>query len=177
MAVRKTKQAALEVPQSDEEADALLAEYGATFNTLARQQVRLDELLAKLKARAETKAKPLQESLSSIMVALNAYGAANRKRLTNGGETKTVKLPSGEIGWRTNPPSVKVKRGLKAEDLIASIRQLKLRKFLRLSVEVNKRAMLDDPEKAETIPGITIQKDVEEFFVAPFGAELAEPKT
>ena len=178
MAVRKPKAALPEVPvpQSDDEASALLAEFGATFNTLARSGVALNDELALVKLKYETEAKPLQAKLSAIEKALAAFGAANRRRLTDGGKTKTVKLAAGEMGWRVNPPSVHLKRGFKVEDVIADIRRLRLNKFLRPAVALNKQAMLDDPERAETVDGIKIVKDVEEFFVAPFGAELAEVK-
>lgn len=173
----KTKGAALTVPQTDEEANALLMRYGATVNEIARMGVQLDEDLASVKAQHEEAAKPLQQSLVDMLHALQAYGAAHRRRLTGSGETKTVKMPAGEIGWRTNPPSVKFKRGFKAEDIVAELRKLNLRRFMRSTVTVNKQAMLDDPDTAKTVPGVQIVCNVEEFFVAPFGAELVEPKS
>jgi phage host-nuclease inhibitor protein Gam len=48
------------------------------------------------------------------------------------------------------------------------------RKFLRMKLEVNKEAMLADPDKAETIPGVTIARDVEVFYLEPKGAQLSE---
>jgi phage host-nuclease inhibitor protein Gam len=51
-----------------------------------------------------------------------------------------------------------------------------MKRFVRTKYEVNKEAILDDREHASAIEGIAIGSSGEEFFLAPFGAELSEPK-
>ncbi len=176
MAKAKTKAPALAVPQTDEEADALLAEYGATERRLGEIALRMNDRLASLKAQYEADAKPLQTLLDSIFERLQAWGGAHRKRLTEGDKVKTVALPAGEVGWRSRPPSVTFQRGLKVEEIVERIRKAGMLRFLRRRIDVNKDAMIEDAESANLIDGVTVGSTGEDFFVAPFGANIAEPK-
>ena len=75
------------------------------------------------------------------------------------------------FGWRARPPSVRTSG--KLEVLIASIRGMKLTRFLREKVELDKDAMLADAANAVTIPGIKIASAGEVFFVEPAALGLA----
>jgi phage host-nuclease inhibitor protein Gam len=172
----KTKMSAINVPQTDAAANALLAEYGETYNTLAKMQADCDDALAKVKGAYETQALPHQEKLKTIFLQLTAWGAAHRDRLTENGKSKTIQLPAGQVGWRLRPPSVKWVKGLKIEDVVAAIKNAGMRRFLRIKEEPNKERMLEEPEAAKLIKGVVIGSAGEDFFVAPFGAELSEPK-
>lgn len=172
----KVKMKTLDIPQSDEEANALIAEYGEHFNVITNLETGMNDALAKVKATFEEQAAPHQDRLKTLYMQLTAYGSAHRKRLTDDGKTKTVKLAAGEIGWRNLPPSVKWKKGFKVEDIIAAIKNAGMRRFLRLKEEPNKERMLDEPEAAALIEGVVIGSGGENFYVAPFGAVLAEPK-
>jgi phage host-nuclease inhibitor protein Gam len=178
VAKKKAKEPEIEVtlPADDAQASALLEEYGQVFGEVTAIQVALDANLAKVKKAHEDKAQPKVKRLQEIFATLSAYAAMERKRLTNDGATKTVKLAAGKIGWRKNPPSVKIKSKKKVEDVIAEIRALKMPRFLRRVWELNKQAVLADPEGAAKITSLRIDKGQEEFFVAPIGAELAESK-
>ena len=176
-AKQKAKAPTIVVPQSDEMANALLAQYGDAFNALAHLQADTNEALARIKALHEADAKPLQELLSTIFEQLSAWSAAHRDRLTEKGKSKTVQLPAGAIGWRQRPPSVRWKKGFKVEDIVAALKEHGLRRFLRIKSEPNKERMLEEPDVAGKVPGILIGSGGEDFFVAPFGAELAEPRS
>ncbi len=175
-AATKKKAPAIAVPQTDAEANRLLKEYGDTFNLVARVQAEIDQAVADLKAAFEAKAKPHQDRMNVIFEQLQAWSAAHRDRLTDDGKSKTVTMPAGAIGWRNRPPSVRWKKGFKAEDILAAIKEAGLRRFIRTKEEPNKERMLDEPDVAVTIDGVIIGSAGEEFYVAPFGAELAEPK-
>jgi phage host-nuclease inhibitor protein Gam len=172
----KTKMKSIDVPQSDDEANALLAEYGETYNKLVALEGGMNDALAKVKETFEGLAAPHQDRLKTIFIQLTSWGSAHRKRLTEDGKTKTVKLAAGEIGWRNLPPSVRWKKGFKVEDIIAAIKAAGMRRFLRLKEEPNKERMLEEPEAAAQIEGVIIGSGGENFYVAPFGAELSEPK-
>lgn len=186
----KTKAAALTVPQSIDEANDLVAEYGDLFNEGAHLEADMNAELAAVKAKYEERAKPGAERMAQIFDALNAFAGANRKQLTNEGKTKTVKLAAGEIGWRMNPPSVRWARGFNAEKIVQGIKEviasfarpddsaqrIQLRAFIRTKEEPDKNAMSSNPDLAKTIPGVRIGSSGEQFFIAPFGAELSEAK-
>ena len=72
--------------------------------------------------------------------------------------------------WRLRPPSVAV-RGVEA--VLDQLRRLGLKRFIRQKEEVNKEAILNEPEAVSHVPGISISQG-EDFVVTPFEAELAE---
>ncbi|WP_341276109.1 host-nuclease inhibitor Gam family protein [Actinobacillus equuli] len=88
--------------------------------------------------------------------------------LTKNGKQKTGYFNTGEVQWRQNPPSVRV---TKAEQVIENLKLLGLTQFIRTKEEINKDAILLEPETAQTVAGITIRTGTEEFVVKPFEQE------
>jgi phage host-nuclease inhibitor protein Gam len=186
----KSKAAALDVPQTIDEANALLAEYGELFNQAAHIEADMNAELAAAKAAAELEAAPVQLRMQQIFDALNAYAGAHRAVLTKDGKTKTVDLPAGKIGWRFNPPSVRWARGYNAEKIVEGIKAAisklllgdaddrrkaeKISGFIRTKEEPNKETIGGNPDLAREIAGIRIGSSGEQFYIAPFGAELSE---
>jgi phage host-nuclease inhibitor protein Gam len=171
------KALALDIPQTDAEADALLAEYSRIESAVATAEATMNEALAAAKIIHENAARPFLERRRQIYDALNAFAGAHRSRLTDEGKTKTVKFPAGEFGWRTAPPSVRLKRGFEWDDVVDfAKRHANLRRFLRTKTELNREAVLADPEAAGRIEGLSVGSRGEQFFVTPFGADLSEPK-
>ena len=157
------------IPQSKAEADGLICEIG---NLLAEDEALKGEMKARIAGVTQEYAARLEDIRNGVSArtgALEAWCAAHRAELTNGGRAKSARLPSGRILWRNRPPSVTL-RGV--ADVIAAIKQAGLgKKFLRLKEEINKNAMLDDPERAARLPGVTIGSGGEEFVVEPFGLD------
>lgn len=174
---KKKKSPTIIAPQTDDEANSALRELGDIQIDLAEINTGLTDAVARVKAIYEERAKPLNARSEELFAGLAAWAAANRERLTGGGKTKQAKLPAGTIGWRDNPPSVVIKRGTNPEDLIATLKTLKLKAFIRVSETVNKEAMLADKDRAAQVPGITIKRGSEQFYAEPTGLELAEKKT
>lgn len=171
----KTRGANVPVPQSREEAAACVARIGALNRDIARIDLQLKDDTAALKAAAEGQSTTLKEQVTALTEGLKTWAEANREALT-GGKVKTVDLGTGVIAWRFPPPKVKgVPRSKEAlVELIAKIKGLGFRKFIRVAEEVNKEAMLADPERAAQIPGISIAADGEEFAVEPHETGLSE---
>ena len=105
------------------------------------------------------------------LVAIALVGLSAGFAVGCGDKTKTVDLGAGIIKWRLRPPSVRL---TKVEDIIERIKALRLRRFLRVSIEVDKEAMRKEPAVARTIAGVSIGSEGEDFIVEPFEAELAE---
>jgi phage host-nuclease inhibitor protein Gam len=192
-AKRKAKTPAC-VPQSWEEADKLMAEYGELSGKIVTNQAECEAAVAKVMAPYQETAAPMQARMDEIFEAIECYAAANRKKLTDDGKTKTVTMTAGSFGWRLCPPSVAIPRALNAADVVKNIRalikKLRARKanemtpihlaaalgFIRIKEEPNKAAMLDAPETAAMVEDVSIVTDKEEFFLDPTIAELPEPK-
>ncbi len=167
----KTKAPALNVPQTDEEANELLRLYGETGRRVASLELCMQAKLDQVKIDYEDESAPFKRSLNDLFERLQAYAEANRARLTGDGKVKTVELPAGRIAWRIRPPSIKLTQ--KLEDVIERLRAGGMKKFLRVKYELNKEAMLEEPMRAACIGGIRVIRDVEDFVVEPFGPELA----
>lgn len=164
------------IPATDDECDQRIEAFGMTQRVLDALQVDLNERVAKLKADFETAAGHHTAYQSALGEAIEAYCKANRKRLTDDGKVKSYAFGNGTVGWRAAPPSVRLK---KIDQIIAWVLEQpgrSFRKFLRVTHEVSKEAMLANPEKAAEIPGVTIKSAGEKFYVTPIGLELEQPK-
>lgn len=171
----RAKAVAIAVPQSIEAASDLLAAYGEHANAIAIIDADLKSETAKLKVAAEADAKPHIDGLKTIFQQLQAFGDARRSELLKGG-AKSAELTAGIIGWRIDPPSVKLQSKVKVDDVVDWLKTASrrvFRRFLRIKFELNKQAMLDDPELAAEVPGVTIVRDVEQFYVLPAGLALS----
>lgn len=166
----KTAAAAVSVPQTREQAAAQIAIIGTDNRELARLEADMNDALAKVKETFEKKAEPLRQRIQANTQGVQTWAEANRDALTQGGKVKTAALTSGELLWRTRPPSVRVTG---AESVIDDLRRLGLSRFIRTKDEVNKEAILNEPEAVAHVPGIAISRG-EDFVVVPFEAVLAE---
>lgn len=175
MAKTKTRGANLPVPQSREEAAAAVARIGAVNREIARAETAMNDEIAAIKQAAEAECAPLKEEVAATTEGLKIFAEANRATLTNQNRTKTVDLGTGTISWRTAPPKVKgVPRAKEAvAELVKKIKSLGLGQFVRVTEEVNREAMLADPERAAKVPGIKIASEGEEFAVEPFEVTIS----
>ncbi len=203
MAKAKTKAAGtnLPVPQSDAEAEMMIAQLGALQRDQAALQAKHDGVVAELEAAHAVAVRGFQDRQMAMIEGLAIWASAHRERLTNGGRTKTVQLATGSILWRDGRFSVK-HRGLKADDVVQAVsdRIVELERaadaarkggqraeaaaligdiaglecFLRTKIELDKAAMLADRERAETISGVTVPRGPEEFAVEPLAAQIRE---
>jgi phage host-nuclease inhibitor protein Gam len=161
------------VPQSLAEVNEAIAEIGTSQRERDRIQAEMNDNLAAVRAEYEAIAKPLAARIADLSKGIAMYCEANRDALTKGGKTKTARLATGEVSWRTRPPSVSVRGGARSEIVIAALRKLKLDRFLRIKTEIDKDAILADRAAVSMVKGITISQR-EEFVVKPFSTELEE---
>lgn len=135
----------------------------------ARQSADLNDAIAKLTQEAAPQLKALSERSMQLQAGVQTWCEAHREELC--GKGKSANLITGEVQWRQRPPSVSV-RGLEA--VLAWLKVQGLSAFVRTKEEVNKEAMLNEPEKARGIPGVSIVTGVEDFIITPFEVDTAE---
>ena len=168
---KRIKLAAMEdAPQSRDDVNALISTIGWAQRERAKIEAEMNQALADVRERFEAKAKPYAEAIAQHSRGIAAFCEAHRDELTKEGKTKTVRFASGEVSWRLRPPSVAI-RGI--DVVIDAFRRLGLTKFLREKVEVDKEAILRDPDAVRTIKGITISQR-EDFVVKPDETALEE---
>lgn len=164
--------AAQGVLQSRDEVVDAIAEIGRSTRERVRIETEMNDELATIRERYETEAQPYAERVRDLILGVQGWVEAHREELTNGGKTKTVSFPTGDVKWRITPPSVAV-RG--AEAVIAWLRTQAMDRFVRIKEEVNKEGLLNEPEVAKTVPGVTISQR-EEFVIEPFEVALADAR-
>ncbi len=156
------------VPQTRDQVVHAIAEIGIRQRDRERLEVAMNDELAVIKQRYEEAAAPHIEAIKLLSQGVQIWCEAHRKELTDDGKTKTATLGSGTVAWRMNPPKV-VLKGI--ENILAAFKKLGLDRFIRTKEEVNKEAILVEPEAVKAVPGIKIEQN-EEFVITPFEAEL-----
>lgn len=158
------------VAQSREDVNTAIAEIGRLQRERSRIESEMNDNLASVREEYEHAAKPHADRISDLTRGVALWCEANRTDLTHDGKTKTARFASGEISWRTRPPSV-MARGL--DNVIKALKSLGLDRFLRVKEELDKDAILREPEAVEAIKGITISQK-EDFVIKPDATELEE---
>jgi len=131
---------------------------------IAGHKARVDETIRALGKELEEVIAPLGDELKQLEAGVQAYCEAHRLELTGGGKVKFHEFGTGKVNWRARPPKVVV-RGVEA--VIAACKTLGLEQFVRVKEEVNKDAMLNEPDVAVTISGVSIQSEGEDFVIEP----------
>lgn len=161
------------VPQTRDDCDQMIRVLGDARRDLARIEADMNDRLAEVKERFETKAEPLRDKVDELVSGIETWCAANRDALTNGSKVKFARLKNGEIKWRLRPPKVTI-RG--ADAVIQALRDLGLSRFIRVKEEVNRDAILDEPDAVRAVKGIAIGSAGEDFVIEPFEHELSPEK-
>jgi len=166
----KATSRAIAVPQSHDATVEQIAEIGRLQRERIRISTAMNDEIAVIKQRYEDQAQPLGQQIKELSEGVQIWCEANRNQLTQGGKVKFALLASGKINWRMRPPKV----GLRGKDtIIDACKKLGLQRFLRVAEDINKEAMLAEPEIAATIQGVSITQG-EDFVVTPFETELEE---
>lgn len=159
----RVKDIAILAPMSLEEVSDLIRQLGERHRKIDTINTKLNEQVEKLKAEAMEKTQPEEKEIEDLFERIRIFAESHREELTEGGKTKTCKLPTGEIYWRFTPPAVTLRD---VKKVIEQCKERKLKQFLRIKEEVDKQAMLKEPDVAKTIKGVTIEQK-EEFVVKP----------
>lgn len=157
------------VPQDQAQVVDAIREIGDANRLLVRLQADMNDALAEVKERFETEAGPIKTRIDNLSKGVQTWCEANRDKLTQGGKVKTHAFPSGEVQWRIRPPSVRITG---QESVLDSLRRLNLARFIRTKEEVNKEAILNEPEAVKGVAGIAISQG-EDFIVQPFEDQLS----
>jgi phage host-nuclease inhibitor protein Gam len=168
----RIKTAAVEhpVPQTRDGVIEAIARIGTAQRERDRIAADMNDALATLREQYEAEAKPHLECIVELTQGVHLYCEAHREELTNAGKVKFHAFASGEVKWRTRPPSVAIRA---ADMVIEALKRLGLDRFVRTKEEVNKEAILADAEAVEQIKGITITQK-EDFVVQPWDTKLEE---
>lgn len=150
---------------SQDDLIACIARIGELEREKLRMTAEADDKITAIRQTLGHGIEPLSTEIDAVQRAVQSYAETNRDKLTNGGKSKTVPFTTGEIGWRQRPPSVGVRA---ADAVIDTLKKLGLARFVRTKEEVNKEAILAEPDAARGIAGLTVNSGIEDFFVVPY---------
>lgn len=164
MTKKRVKADAQDTPQTREQVQTWIKALGDTQRELGRTETLMNDELAVITDNYKPHINTLTAKIKELQKGIQTWCEANRAELTDG-KSKTVKLVTGKISWRQRPPSVSLR---KIDAVLESLRTLGLQRFIRNKEEVNKDAMLAEPEIAKTVAGVTIKTGAEDFVIEPF---------
>lgn len=168
MAKKLKSKAQVYVPQTKEDAAADIRKVGELMRQLMREEADMNDLIAEITQRYQPAFDLLKEQINLLQDGVQSYCEANRDSLTNGGKVKSANLITGEVAWRQNPPSVRIS---KSDTVIETLKRLGLGRFVRTKEEINKDAILNEPDEVRGVAGITLVTGVEQFVITPFEQE------
>jgi phage host-nuclease inhibitor protein Gam len=164
----------LPVPQSREEAEDMLVEIGKLDRKIKGFELKTAEKVAALSGGLASATRDWRERHELLTDGLAAWANDNRSELTQEGQVKTVDLGTGTLSWRMRPASVRLKDAAK---VIAAIKAMGLLQFLRIKEEVNREAMLAEPDAAQGIAGVAIGSTGEDLIITPNPKPTKERKS
>ena len=158
------------IPQTKDDAAREVRSIGDLQRQLLRTQSEMNDAIAHITETYQPTLETISVQLKQKQEGVQYYCEANRSDLTNDGKVKTANLVTGEVQWRQRPPSVSV-RG--ADAVIEALKGFGLGKFVRTKEEINKEAILNEPDAVKGVAGITVVTGVEDFVITPFEQEVA----
>jgi bacteriophage Mu gam like protein len=156
--------------QTRDDIEVAIKEVGDLNRELDRLAIEQNDQLAAITEKYAPLINAIKEQLTPKQDAIQAWCESHRDELTNNGKTKTGTFNTGEVQWRQRPPSVGI-RGV--DSVLDSLKMRGFTQFIRIKEEINKEAMLNEPDTAASVPGVTIKTGVEDFVITPFEQEVA----
>ncbi|EEY08710.1 host-nuclease inhibitor Gam family protein [Mannheimia haemolytica] len=155
--------------QSRDEVQTAIKIIGDKQRELQRLATAMNDELAAISASYAQHIDALKEDIKPMQKGVQMWCEVHRNELTDNGKCKTGSFVTGEVQWRIKPPSVSVRN---AESVIELLENFGLHQFIRTKQEVNKEAVLADPQAVSAIEGINIKSGEEEFIIKPFEQEV-----
>lgn len=153
--------AASPLPQSRAEVEARLSRIAELRAIIAEREVILQASVAEAERIYTEVVAPLEAEIARLEGEIATWCEARRAELTKNGKTKTVKFVNGEVSWKTGKASVVLTE--KEEAIVAALKRLKLKSFIRVSESVDKQMVLKAPERVAKVPGLTVRPAGESF--------------
>lgn len=167
--ITRLKTPAADAPQSRDDVARMIREIGDLQRDFARVQHDLNDAIAHHTHIAAPMLSGLTARIKALQAGVQTWCEAHRAELTRNGKSKSADLITGEVQWRQRPPSVRV-RGL--ESVLAEIHARGLAAcYIRAKEEINKEAVLANPDDVAGIPGLAVVSGLEDFVITPHEIE------
>lgn len=170
MATRLKTKTLRDVPQSKNDCAEYIRLAGDLQREFERYRTEMNDAIAAITQQYQPILEALNGRIDATQEGIQAWCEAHRVELCGENDKlgKTANFVTGTVSWRQRPPSISV-RG--AESVIETLQRMGLDRFVRSKEEINKEAMLNEPDTVRGIAGIKIVTGVEDFIVQPFEAK------
>lgn len=167
----RRKQEAAVAPADAAEATAMIGEFVALERDKALERLAAQAAIDLIKQQCDQRLAELDAEAKPLFAGLKAWWEAGGKDDLAKGK-RSAELGGAKIGIRLTPPAVKLKRGMKGEDVVAwlkGLRWTRAKDFLRTKVDLDRqaviKAVLADEEVAfQLAPALTVIQ-TDEFFI------------
>lgn len=159
----------MNVPQSRDDCAIYIKHLGDVQREFERSRGEMNDAIAHITKSYAGVLEAQTMRVKNLQAGIQTWCEANRAQLLEGGG-KTANLITGEVSWRQRPPSVTI-RG--AESVIETLQRMGLERFVRTKEEINKEAMLNEPDAVRGIAGVALVSGVEDFGITPFAVNVA----
>ena len=158
------------VPQSKTECAEYIRLAGDLQREFERHRAEMNDRIAAITQEYQPILEALTKRIDATQEGVQAWCEAHRVELCGENDKlgKTANFVTGTVQWRQRPPSVSI-RG--AETVMETLERMGLGRFVRNKPEINKEAMLNEPDVVRGIAGVKIVTGVEDFVVTPFEAK------
>lgn len=167
-ATKLKSKAQASVPQNKDDAAADIKKVGDLMRQRIRIEADMNDRIADITQAVQPEIDVIKEKLGTLQEGVQAYCEAHRAELTNDGKSKSANMITGEVMWRQKPPSVRLS---KTDVVIETLKRMGFGRFVRTKEEVNKDAILGEPDEVRGIAGITVVSGKEQFEINPFEQE------
>ncbi|MBK8397475.1 MAG: host-nuclease inhibitor Gam family protein [Leptospiraceae bacterium] len=154
-----------------------IAEIARLTTEIKQAEDKTNESILILQTELAAQIEPMKQEVKKISLSIKKFTDANREKLFKD-DAKTIKLETGDISYRSSKPSVAVNSSKKLIDTILEQNNLidvrdkfvkKMDKvFIRTKLELNKDAVLDNPDTAKTVTGVEVAEGEESFYIKPY---------
>lgn len=161
---RRIKAADLNSVSSLTELQENIRKIGLLQNKIETATFAAEQFIADIKSDLSDAVKASNDEIKVLTKASQIYFSANQNEFVPPGK-KSVLFDAGEIGTRTTPLSVTIKKAQEV-DLIKELLARQFDDCVKVTKTINKNALKKLKDEVEDIPGITFNQR-EEFFIAP----------
>lgn len=146
-----------------------------TENEFNKEILALEAKINELKKAAKDEARPYEKEVDELARGVHIFAEGYRADLTDQGARKTVELtPSEKIRWYFTPPAVEVDE---EEEALKELESWGLSEFIRVKKEINREAILREPEKIENLKHLSVgQEEIFAIVLSAMGIELQKGK-
>jgi len=167
----RVKAPAVDAPQSRTQTATEIKSLGDVLREIRRLEADMNDQIAVITKAFEPAIKAQQERAKLLQSRIQLWCEAHREELLEG-EGKSANLITGEVGWRIGNRSVRIEGGEDGEfEAIEQLKGLGLGDLVRTIEQVNRAAILAEPDRIKGLACIKLVGGRESFWIKPFEQE------